>query len=416
VRVKTVRKIDYWVGIPICFFISLWHLFLGKLIFVKKKTPRKILFIELSEMGSAILSYSALHQAQKQFDKAELFFLIFESNVESVNVLNIIPPQNIITIRNKTFFGFAVSSLAALRQTYKIKIDTVIDMELFSRFTTIFSYLTGASNRVGFHQYTGEGLFRGGFITHRVLYNPHQHISLNFLNLLFSLKAPNNETPLLKQNLSNKLVPLPVHKVTPKEKADVFDLLYQKNKKINAQSPLIIISAYPGELLPFRGWPMNRYIDLVKQLLETDQELYIALTGLPAAANYNNQIISQVKNHRCIDLSGQTDSLNDFIHLLSLAKVLITNDSGPAHFASLIDVHTVVLFGPETPALYSPIGKSMTVLYSDFSCSPCITAFNHRNTACSDNTCLQAISVEQVLTAVTKAYGNHLKKLRISQG
>ena len=373
------------------------------MIFSKEKTPRKILFIELSEMGSAILSYSALHQAQKQFDKAELFFLIFESNVESVKVLNI------ITIRNKTFSGFAVSSLAALRQTYKVKIDTVIDMELFSRFTTIFSYLTGASNRVGFHQYTGEGLFRGGFITHRVLYNPHQHISLNFLNLLFSLKAPKNETPLLKQNLSNKLVPLPVYNVTPKEKADILDLLYKKNKTINAQSTIIIISAYPGELLPFRGWSINKYIDLVKQLLQTDQELHIALTGLPEAAKYNNQIISEVKNHRCIDLSGETDSLNDFINLLSLAKVLITNDSGPAHFGSLIDIHTIVLFGPETPALYKPIGNSVTILYSGFSCSPCITAFNHRNTICSDNKCLQAISVKQVLTAVTEAYESHPK-------
>ena len=90
-------------------------------------------------------------------------------------------------------------------------------------------------------------------------------------------------------------------------------------------------------------------------------------------------------------------------------KVLITNDSGPAHFGSLIDIHTIVLFGPETPALYKPIGNSVTILYSGFSCSPCITAFNHRNTICSDNKCLQAISVKQVLTAVTEAYESHPK-------
>ena len=363
-----------------------------------------MLFIELSEMGSAVLSYSALQQAQKQFRNVEQFFLIFESNVESIELLDVIPPENILTIRHKNFFEFTVTALAALRRIRALKIDTIIDMELFSRFTAIFSYVTGASNRVGFHQYTGEGLFRGGFVTHRVLYNPHQHISLNFLNLIFALKAPYNEVPLLKENLSDKLVPLPSYEVTSKGKSDAFELLRRKNYAITSQSPLIIVSAYPGELLPIRGWPIDRYGDLVNRLLDQNHELYIVLTGLAMAANCNEQIASRVKNDRCIDLAGQTDSLRDFVNLLSLARVLITNDSGPAHFASLIDVHSVVLFGPETPALYSPIGSATTVLYSDFSCSPCISAFNHRHTPCSDNKCLQAISVEQVYSTVTAAY------------
>ena len=372
-----------------------------------------MLFIELSEMGSAVLSYSALYQAQKQFENVEQFFLIFESNVESVELLGVIPPENILTIRSKNFFEFTVTSLAALRRIRALRIDTIIDMELFSRFTAIFSYVTGASNRVGFHQYTGEGLFRGGFVTHRVLYNPHQHISLNFMNLIFALKAPHNEVPLLKESLVDKLVPLPLYEVTSKGKSDLLELLRRKNCAITPQSPLIIISAYPGELLPIRGWPIDRYGDLVNRLLDQNQELYIVLTGLPMAANYNEQIASRVKNDRCIDLAGQTDSLRDFVNLLSLARVLVTNDSGPAHFASLVDVQSVVLFGPETPALYRPIGSATTVLYSNFSCSPCVSAFNHRHTPCSDNKCLQAISVEQVYSAVTAAYrttaSHHLK-------
>lgn len=403
-KLRNIRKIDYWVGIPLCILISLWDFLLGKRRSSRQRPPRKMLFIELSEMGSAVLSYSALYQAQKQFENVEQFFLIFESNVESVELLGVIPPENILTIRSKNFFEFTVTSLAALRRIRALRIDTIIDMELFSRFTAIFSYVTGASNRVGFHQYTGEGLFRGGFVTHRVLYNPHQHISLNFMNLIFALKAPHNEVPLLKESLVDKLVPLPLYEVTSKGKSDLLELLRRKNCAITPQSPLIIISAYPGELLPIRGWPIDRYGDLVNRLLDQTQELYIALTGLPMAANYNEQIASRVKNDRCIDLTGQIDSLKDFVNLLSLARVLVTNDSGPAHFASLVDVQSVVLFGPETPALYRPIGSATTVLYSNFSCSPCVSAFNHRHTPCSDNKCLQAISVEQVYSAVTAAY------------
>jgi len=216
-KIRNMRLIDYWVGVPLCILMSLWEVVFGKIFSSQERpSPRKVLFIELSEMGSAVLGYSALSQAQKQFENVELFFLIFESNAESVELLNVIPSQNILTIRNKNFYEFTVTALAALRRIRAIKIDTVIDMELFSRFTMIFSYLTGAANRVGFYQYTGEGLFRGEFITHRVQYNPHQHISINFLNLLFALKAPRNEVPLLKKNLAHELIPLPSHKISSK--------------------------------------------------------------------------------------------------------------------------------------------------------------------------------------------------------
>ena len=44
--------------------------------------------------------------------------------------------------------------------------------------------------------------------------------------------------------------------------------------------------------------------------------------------------------------------MRELLTLYTLADVLVTNDSGPAHFASLTPVHTVVLFGPETPLLF----------------------------------------------------------------
>jgi len=405
-NIRNMRRIDYWIGVPLCFLLSLWEFFFRKIFSFRERQPRKILFVELSEMGSAILSYSTLYQARKQFQDAEPFFLIFESNVGSLELLNLFPPKNILTIKDKNFFEFALTAFAALRRIRSLKIDTVIDMELFSRFSAIFSYLTGASNRVAFHQYTAEGLFRGGFMTHKVMYNPHQHISLNFMSLLFSLKAPRGEVPLLKENLTKELVPLPLCPVSSEEKSYALELLRRENPSVTSQSPLIIINAYPGKLIPIRGWPINHYIDLIKRLLNLNPELNVVLIGLSTATNYNGEIVSRVVNKRCIDLSGKTDSPKDLVSLLSLAKLLISNDGGPVHFASLIDLHSVVLFGPETPALYSPIGSANTVLYSSFSCSPCISAFNHRNTPCSDNKCLQAISVEQVYSAVISAYQN----------
>jgi ADP-heptose:LPS heptosyltransferase len=78
---------------------------------------------------------------------------------------------------------------------------------------------------------------------------------------------------------------------------------------------------------------------------------------------------------------------------------MVTNDSGPAHFAAAAGLPTIVLFGPETPKLYQPLGNSRAI-YAGLACSPCVSAHNHRKTACTDNVCMQAITVEEVYAAV----------------
>jgi len=80
--------------------------------------------------------------------------------------------------------------------------------------------------------------------------------------------------------------------------------------------------------------------------------------------------------------------------------------AGPAGLASAVyaaseGLRTIVLFGPETPKLYQPLGPSRAI-YAGLACSPCVSASNHRKTACTDNVCMQAINVDQVFAAVVE--------------
>jgi hypothetical protein len=61
-----------------------------------------------------------------------------------------------------------------------------------------------------------------------------------------------------------------------------------------------------------------------------------------------------------------------------------------------------VLFGPETPAAYGPLGAA-TPIYAGLACSPCVTAANHRKSSCNDNVCLQLITSEQVFQVLKPA-------------
>src|SRR5205814_3645766 len=92
----------------------------------------------------------------------------------------IIPHENVITIATNSPFGLATGALQAVLQARKIGIDAVIDMEFFTRFSAILTFMSGAKSRVGFHTFFGDGPYRGDLMTHRLLYNPHLHTSQMF--------------------------------------------------------------------------------------------------------------------------------------------------------------------------------------------------------------------------------------------
>ena len=65
---------------------------------------------------------------------------------------------------------------------------------------------------------------------------------------------------------------------------------------------------------------------------------------------------------RVINLAGETNLL-ELAAFMEKCDLFISNDSGPLHLATAMDVRTVSFFGPETPALYGPRGKKHSILY-----------------------------------------------------
>jgi ADP-heptose:LPS heptosyltransferase len=90
--------------------------------------------------------------------------------------------------------------------------------------------------------------------------------------------------------------------------------------------------------------------------------------------------------------------MRDVAVLLHLGVLLITNDGGTGHTAALTPISSIVLFGPETPVLYGSLSPRAVNMHRPLSCSPCLTAYNHRRSPCDgDNVCLKSISPEEVL-------------------
>ena len=405
ISVNTMRAIDHWVGVPLCAVASpLVALMDGvKNIFGGgPEAPKKLLFIELSEMGSAILVDPAMRNAQAR--GAELFFLIFKSNRASLTLLNTVKPENIFTIDSSSLGGLIKDTLRFLIIARRHRIDTVIDLELFSRFTALLTGLCGARRRVGYHIFHGEGLWRGFMLTRKVHYNPHIHITKNFLSLIHAAFAKQIEVPFSKIQISDSEVRLEQAVINPAALEKVRERIEKLAKEsdieyTHGKNRLILINPNASDLLPQRRWAQQRFSELIQGIHQQYPNDLILITGSPAEFAYVEKVrvVANIKN--ALNFAGQV-SFGELPPLYTLSDVMVTNDSGPGHFSAVTPLRTVVLFGPETPALYGSIGNSIPIT-ANLACSPCVSAANHRKTPCQDNVCMQAITVAQVLDKVS---------------
>jgi len=130
ISVDAMRRIDRLAGVPLCFLATL-AVKLRDLVWRKPPRPmRRILFIELSEMGSTILADPALRKARDRAGAA-LYFVIFAQNADSLAFTGTIERRNVFTIRSGSVWLLALDTLAFLRWTRRNGIDTVVDLELF---------------------------------------------------------------------------------------------------------------------------------------------------------------------------------------------------------------------------------------------------------------------------------------------
>jgi ADP-heptose:LPS heptosyltransferase len=406
ISVNTMRAIDHWVGVPLCAIISPLIAAVDgiKNIFGRDNSPpKKLLFIELSEMGSAILVDPAMRNAKAR--GAELFFLIFKSNRASLTLLNTVKPENIFTIDSSSLGGLIKGTLRFLILARKHRIDTVIDLELFSRFTALLTGMCGARRRVGYHIFHGEGLWRGFMLTRKVHYNPHIHITKNFLSLIHAAFAQKIEVPFSKIEIPDSEVRLEQAFIDPSALEKVRGRIEKLAKEAGIQytpgkNRLILINPNASDLLPQRRWAQQRFSELIQAVHQQYPHDLILITGSPAEFVYVDTVRSVANVKNALNFAGQV-SFAELPPLYTLSDVMVTNDSGPGHFSAVTPLRTVVLFGPETPALYGSVGNSIAIT-ANLACSPCVSAANHRKTPCHDNVCMQAITVPQVLDKVIK--------------
>jgi ADP-heptose:LPS heptosyltransferase len=400
-RVNSMRRLDRWIGAPVSTTLTVIRHMRDRFSSDPDGESKRILFIKLVEQGATVIAEPALRRAVEMVGRENVYVAVFRQNRFILDLIDVIPPENVITIRTRGIWLCALDTYRAIRRMRTIGIDTAIDFEFFSRFTGSLAYLSGAKRRVGFHSYAGEAAYRGDLMTHRLAYNTRLHAAQIYQMLVEVLDMPAENLPMIDR-IPPIDSPTPVFTPHSAEILEVKQILRDELKRENLPR-IILLNSNASDLLPLRRWEPERYVELGKRLLAYYPDAAIMFTGSPDERIETESLARQINSDRCFSLGVKT-TLRQLLVLYGIADILVTNDSGPAHYASMTTIDVVTLFGPESPAVFGSLSPRSHIVWAGVSCSPCVNAFNQRKTTCTNNVCMQRITVDEVFHKVCTEY------------
>jgi heptosyltransferase II len=164
-----------------------------------------------------------------------------------------------------------------------------------------------------------------------------------------------------------ELVPLPPAPVLVPNASNRAGAVRALNLK--ADRPAVILC--PGaEFGAAKRWPPNHFADLASMFLRDGLQVWIV--GSPNDKISTEAVLMAMGESatKVRDLTGRTD-LGTTIDLLSIAALVVSNDSGLMHAAAAVGVPLVALFGSSSPVYTPPLSPVARIAKIDIVCSPC---------------------------------------------
>jgi len=162
-------------------------------------------------------------------------------------------------------------------------------------------------------------------------------------------------------------------------------------REINRNKPLVTF--IPGASFgASKCWPPEYFAQLGDYLTEKHDAQILIIPG-PREQEIACRIKSLMR-HRPFTFAREIISLEYLKAIIGDSALVVTNDTGPRHFAVALNIPVVVIMGPTDPR-YSNYGLEKTrLLREELECSPC-----HLKVCPSDHRCMRNISADKVLKA-----------------
>ena len=385
-----MRWIDHWVGLPTCFVLGLCVTLLRAAGLKRSRRidgQRTLAVFKFFGLGSIIEATPLLRAIRARYPRARLAFVTFAENEHLVRMLGLC--TDVRVIRTQRPLDFVLDVLRQIAWLQRERVEAVIDLEFFSKFSTLLSFFSGARIRVGFHL---NDFWRYSLVTHPIYFNYYHHITDVYREAARQLDAPVTDASLSRIEVS------------PARRQTARALLTRHGWSPGA--PLVGVNVNAGDMSLERRWPLERFAVVVQALLEQHADRFVVLVGAPSERAYVltlSERLPQELRARVIVAAGLW-TLNEFVAALSDFDLFLTNDSGPMHLAAAQGTPVVSLWGPARPGFIAPQVPNHSIIYHDYPCSPCLLMFtSFEGMWCNHEAwCMLTIAPDAVLAAAER--------------
>ncbi len=382
-KVKLLQMIDFYLGN----MLLLIHAPLLRLVTHRHskpkipETPGRIAVLKMLGGGSLLLAGPDLLAIRRKYPKTRFTLLATRAVAPFGQMLNIF--DEILIIDDRSPLLLIKSVMRILINCRFNRPDILIDLEVYSRLTSVFTFWTGARNRLGF--YSNLAFLRKGLYTHLLFLNPFSGIC-NFYDAMIGIMG--------------------IDKVTISDlRAHVEKNLPSSVEVINAK--LAVFAPFCSDLSKFREWPSGNWTQLIKLFLAKRPDWQVAIIGGADNCSAAENILQGINaNNLVINYCGKL-SLAASARLINQSELFISIDSAPLHMARLLGKRVISLWGATSPfiLLRDHPGLNETRIYAQSICSPCVHILD-RMTCNPENTCMMAIDVNTVIKETERLLEN----------
>jgi heptosyltransferase III len=133
-------------------------------------------------------------------------------------------------------------------------------------------------------------------------------------------------------------------------------ILPNEQRKVNRA----LIAIHPGSGSEAKNWPLDRFVELTRELLRSDEKRQLLLVGGEADEERVTKLVRALPNERVSVI--KPFSLTKLASLLQNCALFIGHDSGISHLAAAVETPCLLLFGPTDPAIWAPANLQVRVL------------------------------------------------------
>ena len=158
----------------------------------------------------------------------------------------------------------------------------------------------------------------------------------------------------------------------------------------------LVIGLNPGASFgSSKCWPAENFARLAEQC-QTQLNAKVLLFCGPGEEDIAQAVVTQSRA-KIIDTRGDNVDLVLLKPLVRRCNLLVTNDTGPRHYAVAFDVPAVVIMGSTDPRYTASNLDKTIVIRKELDCSPC-----HKKVCPLEHQCMTQITPAEVFAAATR--------------